>query len=251
MRDSSPPLRTCGSASGPVLKGGIDLRLCSCVMWVVHPGHGFAPVILCGWVMTWVLVNKSLFSLMMWREACKLKTSTMWKFEYESCQNHMAVGEKMSLFHPEHSLAVSHACLSSQGEFKDVFRMALAQVGSLYVHHFLCSSPSLFPFVTKVLRVTGIFQHCNISIFVLIYPFSVHSFFSYSKQGNDSYLPFHPLQRVNLKTILVTAPSPALRQQWPLLWPAATLSLKLLVLLWHSREWVLLLLCSLSTDLQK
>lgn len=40
--------------------------------------------------------------------------------------------------------------------------------------HVVCSAafPSLFPFVMKVLRVIGLLQHCKISIFVLVYPFS-------------------------------------------------------------------------------
>lgn len=65
----------------------------------------------------------------------------MWKFECESCQNHLAVGEKIVPFHPDHSLAVSHGCLNSQGDCKGVFRKAVAQVRSLYVCHFFCSSP--------------------------------------------------------------------------------------------------------------
>lgn len=105
--------------------------------------------------MAWVLVSKSLFSLMLWREACKLKTSTMGKFEYESCQNHLAMGEKDVTFCPDRSSAVSHVCLNSQDDCKDVLRKALAQVGSLYVVS-SAALPSLFPFVRRVLRVTGV-----------------------------------------------------------------------------------------------
>lgn len=138
-KDWSPLWGPGGSAAGPALKGGVGLRFCSCATWAAYSGHGFSLVILCGWVMSWVLVSKSLFFLMMWREACKLKNSTMWKFEYGSCQNHLAVGEKDFPFHPDHSLEVLHVCLNSQSDCKVVFRKALAQVGSVCL--FFCSSP--------------------------------------------------------------------------------------------------------------
>lgn len=74
---------------------------------------------------------------------------------------------KMPLF-SQTTLAVSCACLNSQGDCNFVFRKAVAQdvISS-------AALPSLFPFVTRVLRVTGILQHCKISIFILVYPFSV------------------------------------------------------------------------------
>lgn len=127
-----------GSAAGPALKSSVGLRLCSCAMWAAYSGHGFALVILCGWVVTWVLVSKSLFFVMMWREACKLKTATLWKFEYESCQNHLAVGEKDFPFCPDHSLAVSHVCLNSQGDCKGGVQKSSGTGGKSW---FFCSSP--------------------------------------------------------------------------------------------------------------
>lgn len=137
-KDWSPLWGPGGSAAGPALKGSVGLRLCSCAMWAAYSGHGFALVILCGWVVTWVLVSKSLFFVMMWREACKLKTATMWKFEYESCQNHLAVGEKDIPFCPDHSLAVSHVCLNSQGDCKGGVQKGSGTGGKSW---FFCSSP--------------------------------------------------------------------------------------------------------------
>lgn len=125
----------------------------------------------------------------------------------------MAVGEKMSLF----TLTILqrfHMCVWAA---RVRVKMCSEQLWHSWgVFMFILPSaalPSLFPFVKRVLRVIGILQHCKISIFILIYPFSLHNFFFHPKQGNGSYLPFHPSQRISFKTVLVKALSPALRQQ--------------------------------------
>lgn len=109
------------SAAGTALKGGVGLMDCSRRTSSGYPGHGFALVMLCSWVLTSVLASTCSFSLMMRREAFKLKSFTLRKFEYESCQSHLAVGERDFPSHPDLSFtitALSHMLLNSHSNRK-------------------------------------------------------------------------------------------------------------------------------------
>lgn len=74
MKERSHLWRHGASAAGTALKGGGGLKGCSCVLSAGYLGHGFALVMLCGWVLIWVFVSTSSVSLAMWREPFKLKS---------------------------------------------------------------------------------------------------------------------------------------------------------------------------------
>lgn len=92
-------------------------------------------------------------------------------------------------------------------------------------------------------QLSAILEHCEISIIILVYAFPVHSFFCHLKQSSDSYLPSGSLQWADLKKALHGGNSELL------LWPAVTLPLKLLALLWHFHAFCLQTFRNQATEL--
>lgn len=151
-------------------------------------------------VQHWGLVVSSWFVVELWFRCLQPSSSSlvMWCMEikYESCQNHLAVGEISLLTLPFLWQQLCHrthfwtAAVTLRTTFRRAATEVTASAGILHSP----ALPWVLPFVVEVLRVTTSLELCEVIVSISNCLFSTHSFFYCPNQNSGSYF-LSPVKR--------------------------------------------------------